>query len=140
MDGDVIRENLAPLGFTKEDRSLNVRRIGYIAKTIVKHGGICVCANIAPYKEDRDNNKHNIDNYIQIYISTPLSVCEQRDVKGLYKLARKGKIKQFTGIDDPFEEPSKGESELELCCDDPSKLKPYMDLILEKLREKNLIK
>lgn len=107
LDGDVVRQNLSQgLGFSKEDRSINVRRIGYVAMEIVKHGGIVICANIAPYEEDRIFNKNLIEEYgtyIQILMDTSLSTCEKRDVKGLYKLAKNGKIKNFTGIDDPFE-------------------------------------
>jgi sulfate adenylyltransferase len=109
LDADIIRQNLSKgLGFSKEDRSMNVRRIGYVASEIVKHGGICIVANIAPYAEDRKINRILINQYgryIEIYVKTSLDICEQRDCKGLYKMARDGKIKQFTGISDPFEEP-----------------------------------
>lgn len=109
LDGDVVRKELSKgLGFSKEDRSTNVRRIGYVASEVAKHGGICVCANIAPYEDDRLYNKNLIESkggkYIEIFVNTPVEVCESRDVKGLYKLARDGKIK-LTGINDPFEVP-----------------------------------
>ena len=138
LDGDIIREHFGQLGFTKQDRSLNVRRIRYMAQTIVKNGGICVCANIAPYTEDRLHNRKNIPNYIEIYLSTPIAVCEKRDVKGLYKKARDGKLKQFTGIDDPFEEPLDGEYDIKLCCDDSSLINPHIETIMEKLKSYNL--
>lgn len=114
LDGDVVRQELSKgLGFTKEDRSMNVRRIGYVASEIVKHGGVVICANIAPYDEDRLVNRKRIESiggkYIEIFVDTPLEICEQRDVKGLYKLAREGVIKQFTGISDPFESPTKAD-------------------------------
>lgn len=114
LDGDNIRQNLSKgLGFSKEDRSTNVCRIGYVASEIVKHGGIVICANIAPYDDDRLRNRNLIENiggkYIEIWVNIPLEICEKRDVKGLYKLARKGIIKQFTGISDPFEQPSKAD-------------------------------
>lgn len=113
LDGDIVRQNLSQgLGFSKEDRSINVRRIGYVASEIIKHGGIVICANIAPYQEDRDFNRILIEKfgkYIEIFVNTPLSVCETRDVKGLYKLARDGTIKNFTGISDPFEKPNDAE-------------------------------
>jgi sulfate adenylyltransferase len=117
LDGDVVRQNLSKgLGFTKEDRSTNVQRIGYVASEIVKHGGTVICANIAPYNTDRKVNRNLIENvggrYIEIFVNTPLEICEKRDVKGLYKLAREGKIKQFTGISDPFEEPENPEVEI----------------------------
>ena len=97
------------LGFSKEDRGTNVRRIGYVASEIVKHRGIVICANIAPFDEDRVYNRGVIEQhgkYIEVHVDTPLEVCEERDIKGLYKLAREGVIKQFTGISDPFEESS----------------------------------
>jgi sulfate adenylyltransferase len=110
LDADEIRTHLSKgLGFTKEDRSTNVRRIGYVASEIVKHGGIVVVANIAPYKEDRDFNNQLISKYgkyIEFFVDTPIEVCEERDVKGLYKAAKAGTIKGFTGISDPFERPT----------------------------------
>lgn len=109
LDADVIRTHLSKgLGFSREDRSMNVRRIGYVASEIVKHNGIVIVANIAPYEEDRQYNRRLISSYgkyIEVYVKTSLEVCENRDVKGLYKLAREGKIQNFTGINDPFEEP-----------------------------------
>ena len=112
LDGDIVRQELSKgLGFSREDRSTNVRRIGYVASEIVKHGGTAICANIAPYDEDRLYNRELIENiggkYVEILVNTPIEVCEKRDVKNLYKLARQGIIKQFTGISDPFEYPSK---------------------------------
>jgi sulfate adenylyltransferase len=113
LDGDIVRQNLSKgLGFSREDRSVNVRRIGYVASEIVKHGGICLSANIAPYQEDRDANRALISPhgaYVEVFVDTPLEVCEARDCKGLYKLAREGKIKEFTGISDPFEKPTQPE-------------------------------
>ena len=109
LDGDVIRQNLSKgLKFNKEDRSTNVRRIGYVASEVVKHCGIVLSANIAPYQNDRDFNRQLIEShgkYVEIYVNTSLEECERRDVKGLYKKARQGIIPQFTGISDPFEEP-----------------------------------
>lgn len=107
LDADVVRLNLSKgLGFSKEDRSTNVRRIGYVATEIVKHGGIVIVANIAPYEEDRLFNRKQISQYgkyIEIFVNTPIEICEERDTKGLYKLAKEGKIQNFTGINDPFE-------------------------------------
>ena len=109
LDGDIVRRHLSKgLGFSKEDRSMNVRRIGYVCSEVVKHGGIVIAANIAPYEDDRDYNRKIISeygNYVEVYVNTHLDNCISRDVKGLYKLAIEGKIKQFTGISDPFEEP-----------------------------------
>ena len=109
LDGDVIRQNLSKgLKFTRDDRSINVRRIGYVSSEIVKHGGITISANIAPYQDDREFNRKEIEkygHYVEIYVNTSLEECERRDVKGLYKKARQGIIPEFTGISDPFEEP-----------------------------------
>jgi sulfate adenylyltransferase len=117
LDGDVVRQELSKgLGFSREDRSTNVRRIGFVASEIVKHGGIVICANIAPYIDDRKHNRSLIEpfgKYVEIFVNTTLETCESRDTKGLYKLAREGIIKEFTGISDPFEEPTDAEIVLE---------------------------
>ncbi len=117
LDGDIVRTHLSKgLGFSREDRSTNVRRIGYVASEIVKHGGICIAANIAPYRDDRAVNRELIGSnggYFEVYVDTPLEICERRDVKGLYAAARAGKIKEFTGISDPYEEPVKPEITIE---------------------------
>ncbi len=110
LDADEIRLNLSKgLGFSKTDRSTNVRRIGYVASEIVKHGGLVIVANIAPYEEDRQFNRALISKqgrYIEVFVNTPIEECESRDVKGLYKKARSGEIKEFTGVSDPFETPA----------------------------------
>jgi sulfate adenylyltransferase len=110
LDGDVVRQNLSKgLGFSRADRSTNVRRIGYVASEIVKHKGIVICANIAPYDNDRRFNRELIEKYgkyVEVMVGTSLETCEDRDIKGLYKLAREGKIKEFTGISNPFEDSS----------------------------------
>ena len=110
LDADVVRTNLSKgLGFSREDRSTNVRRIGYVCSEIVKHGGIAIVANIAPYEDDRMHNRNIITDaggiYVECFVDTTLEKCEERDVKGLYSLARKGIIKEFTGISDPYETP-----------------------------------
>jgi len=109
LDADVIRTHLSKgLGFSKEDRSMNVRRIGYVASEIVRHGGVVLVANIAPFEEDRAWNRKLISqygNYVEYFVDTPVEVCEERDVKGLYKAARAGTLKNFTGVSDPFEVP-----------------------------------
>ncbi len=109
LDGDIVRTHLSSeLGFSKEHRSINVRRIGYVASEVTKNGGVAICAPIAPYKADRDFNRALISNYggfFEIFINTKLEKCEERDSKGLYSLAREGKIKEFTGVSDPYEEP-----------------------------------
>jgi len=111
LDGDIIRENLGQnLGFSKKDRSINVRRIGFVASLLVEQGNYVICANIAPYDEDRLYNRSLISKkgkYLEVFVNTPLEICENRDVKDLYKKARKREIEIFTGISDPFEIPSK---------------------------------
>jgi len=113
LDGDIVRTHLSSeLGFSKEHRSINIKRIGYVASEITKNGGIAICAPIAPYTQDRAYNRKLISKeggYIEIYVNTPLEKCEERDAKGLYALARKGKLKEFTGISDPYEEPKTAE-------------------------------
>ena len=113
LDGDIVRINLSSeLGFSREHRDLNIQRIGFVASEITKNGGIAICAPIAPYKNVRRSNREMISkggSYIEVHISTPLEVCEERDVKGLYAKARQGIIKGFTGIDDPYEAPENPE-------------------------------
>ena len=113
LDGDIVRQHLSSeLGFSKEDRDIHVKRIGYVASEITKHGGVAICAPIAPYSNTRRIVRNMIDDvgsFIEIHVSTPLSVCEERDVKGLYKRARAGKILEFTGVSDPYEEPQNPE-------------------------------
>lgn len=109
LDGDVIRNHLsAGLGFSKEHRSINVRRVGFVASEITKNRGVAICPMIAPYTEDRSYNREIISangNFIEIYVSTSFDACADRDTKGLYKLAMEGKLKGFTGLDDPYEVP-----------------------------------
>lgn len=112
LDGDNIRHGLNKnLGFSPEDRAENIRRIGEVAKLFTDANIITITAFISPYKEDRDNARklQNEGEFIEIYVKCPLNVCEQRDVKGLYKKARAGEIKEFTGISAPYEEPSNPE-------------------------------
>jgi sulfate adenylyltransferase len=112
LDGDVVRTHLSRgLGFSREDRDLNIRRIGWVAGEVTKHGGLAVCAPIAPYDETRRWVRATIEaaggsgSFLLVWISTPIEECERRDVKGLYAKARAGEIKGFTGIDDPYEPP-----------------------------------
>ncbi|MDM7459390.1 MAG: adenylyl-sulfate kinase, partial [Paracoccus sp. (in: a-proteobacteria)] len=113
LDGDVVRKHLSSeLGFSKEHRDINIKRIGYVASEITKNGGIAICAPIAPYAATRRAVREMIEAvgaFVEIHVATPLEECERRDRKGLYKLARAGKIKEFTGISDPYEEPANPE-------------------------------
>ena len=106
LDGDVVRTHLSKgLGFSKEDRDTNIRRIGFVASEIVSHGGVVACAAVSPYRATRDDVRNMVgpEHFIEVFVDTPLSVCEQRDAKGMYAKARRGEIKGFTGIDDPYE-------------------------------------
>jgi sulfate adenylyltransferase len=113
LDGDVVRKHLSSeLGFSKEHRDLNIKRIGYVASEITKNGGIAICAPIAPYTATRRAVREMIEAFgafIEVHVATSLEECERRDRKGLYKLAREGKIKEFTGISDPYEAPTNAE-------------------------------
>ena len=129
LDGDILRKNLCyGLGFSKEDRLMNLRRISYVAKEICNHGGIVICAPIAPYESIRREIRNSIEKnsiFILVHISTSLEECERRDRKGLYAKARKGTIKEFTGVSDPYEIPTNAEivintegRKIDDCCND----------------------
>ncbi len=111
LDGDVVRTHLSKgLGFSKEDRDTNIRRIGFVASEIARHGGLVICAAISPYRATRNDVRNLVgDGFLEVFVDTPLAVCEERDTKGLYAKARRGEIKGFTGIDDPYEEPENPE-------------------------------
>jgi sulfate adenylyltransferase len=116
LDGDVIRTHLSKgLGFSKEDRETNIRRIGFVAAEVVRHGGGVICAAISPYRATRNECRAMIggDRFCEIFVDTPLEICEERDPKGMYTLAREGQIKGFTGIDDPYEPPANPEITLD---------------------------
>jgi adenylylsulfate kinase len=110
LDGDVVRENLSKgLGFSKEDRDTNIRRIAFVAHLLQRNGVFVITAAISPYQAIRDEARAMIKDFVEIYADAPLAVCEERDPKGLYKKARAGEIKGFTGIDDPYEAPENPE-------------------------------
>lgn len=112
LDGDVVRTNLSKgLGFGREDRDTNILRIGFVAAEIVRHRGLAICAAVSPYKAARNEVRGMFDNgrFIEVFVDTPLSICERRDVKGMYSKARSGEITGFTGIDDPYEPPDNAE-------------------------------
>ena len=136
LDGDIVRTHLSSeLGFSKEHRSINVRRIGYVASEITKNRGIAICAPIAPYRIDRKFNRgliSSLGGYIEIHVSTSLEKCEERDVKGLYKLAREGSLKEFTGVSDPYEKPNNPEMVIDSSDTAPEKL---VDNIYKKIEE-----
>ncbi len=106
LDGDVVRENLSKgLGFSKEDRDTNIRRIGFVCELLTRNGVIAITAAISPYRAVREENRARIGRFVEVYAKCPLDVLAERDVKGLYKKALRGEIKNFTGVDDPYEEP-----------------------------------
>jgi sulfate adenylyltransferase len=116
LDGDVVRTHLSKgLGFSRKDRDTNIRRIGFVASEIVRHGGTVVCAAVSPYRATRNDVRNMVgsEHFIEIFVDTPLSVCEERDAKGLYAKARRGEITGFTGIDDPYEPPQNPEIHLD---------------------------
>ncbi|MEQ1921977.1 MAG: adenylyl-sulfate kinase, partial [Pyrinomonadaceae bacterium] len=139
LDGDVVRTHLSKgLGFSKEDRDLNILRIGFVASEIVRHGGVVICAAVSPYRSTRSEVRQMMgsDNFVEIFVDTPLNVCESRDTKGMYAKARRGEIKGFTGIDDPYEMPENAEITL-----DTTKMSvdENADLILQYLASRNLV-
>ena len=140
LDGDVVRTNLSKgLGFSAEDRDTNIRRIGYVAAEIVRHGGSVICAAVSPYRATRDEVRNMVgaDRFIEVFVDTPLDVCESRDVKGMYAMARRGEIKGFTGIDDPYEAPENPEITLDTIANTPEE---NAHLIMNTLQEDGFIK
>ena len=107
FDGDIVRQRLTKgLGFSKEDRLENVRRIAFVAHLLARHGVISIVAAISPYQEARDEIRKEIENYVEIFVDCPVEVCQTRDVKGMYKKAHDGEIQHFTGVSDPYEVPT----------------------------------
>ena len=116
LDGDIVRTNLSHgLGFSKADRDINIRRIGFVASEIVRHGGVAICSAVSPYRATRNEARNMVGDrhFVEVFVNTPLEVCEERDTKGLYAKARHGEIKGFTGIGDPYEAPLRAEITLD---------------------------
>jgi len=133
LDGDIVRQNLTKgLGFSKEDRDENIRRIGFVAHLLTRNGVIVLVSAISPYREIRQEVSDRIGDFIEVYVNAPLEVCEQRDVKGLYKKARSGEIKQFTGISDPYDSPLNPTVE---CRTDRETVAQSVQKILDKITE-----
>jgi sulfate adenylyltransferase len=140
LDGDVVRTHLSKgLGFSKDDRDTNIRRIGYVAAEIVRHGGLVICAAVSPYRATRNDVRSLVakDHYVEVFVDTPLDVCEARDVKGMYAKARRGEIKDFTGIDDPYEPPLNPELTLDTVAHSPEQ---NARLILAYLIQNGLVR
>src|SRR6266508_1560369 len=140
LDGDVVRTHLSQgLGFSKNDRDTNVRRIGFVAAEIVRHGGVAICAAVSPYRATRNEVRRMVgsDNFVEVFVDTPIDVCEERDSKGMYARARRGEITSFTGIDDPYEPPNHPEISLKTMSISPE---INAGLILDHLLQKGFVK
>ncbi len=133
LDGDIIRENLTKgLGFSKEDRDENIRRIGFVSQLLTRNGVIVLVSAISPYRAIREEVRQKIGNFVEVFVNAPLNVCEERDVKGLYKKARTGEIKNFTGVSDPYEPPTNPEVE---CRTDLETRDESVDKVFRTLQE-----
>ncbi|GJM21033.1 MAG: adenylyl-sulfate kinase [Planctomycetota bacterium] len=137
LDGDVVRTNLSKgLGFSKEDRDTNIRRIGFVSALLARNEAICIAAAISPYKAVRDEVRAMHENFVEVYTECSLDALEERDVKGLYKKARAGEIKGFTGVDDPYEAPENPEV---LVNSETQDIDESTDIIMRYLETKGLI-
>jgi adenylyl-sulfate kinase len=137
LDGDVVRTHLTKgLGFSKEDRDENIRRIGYVCGLLSKHGAIAISAAISPYRAIRDEVRSKTETFIEVFVDTPLEVCVKRDVKGMYKKAYAGEIKNFTGVTDPYEPPLSAEIVIETQREEPAR---SAERILENLERMGFI-
>lgn len=133
LDGDIVRTHLSKgLGFSREDRDTNIKRIAFVCSLLTRNGVVCISAAIAPYREARAWAREQIGNFVEVYVNCPIEVCRQRDVKGLYKLVDEGKIKGFTGVDDPYEEPEHPELVIET---DRETIEESVSRIFAKLEE-----
>jgi adenylylsulfate kinase len=133
LDGDIVRENLSKgLGFSKEDRDINIRRIAFVAHLLQRNGVFVITAAISPYRSIRDEARAMIKDFVEVFADAPLDICEERDVKGLYAKARAGEIKGFTGVDDPYEAP---ESPEVVCRTDQETVEESARKVIDKLVE-----
>ena len=133
LDGDVVRENLSKgLGFSKEDRDTNIRRIAFVAHLLQRNGVFVITAAISPYKAIRDEARAMSKDFVEVFADAPLEVCEERDTKGLYAKARAGEIKGFTGIDDPYEAPDDAEV---VCATEKESVEESAQKVIDKLVE-----
>ena len=138
LDGDVVRQNLSKgLGFSKEDRDANILRIGWVAERLTYHGAAVVCSAISPYREARDQVRAAIPAFVEVFVSCPVDVCAQRDIKGLYEKAFRGEITGFTGVDDPYEPPENAEVVVET---DRMSPEECLERIVSKLEELGYLK
>ena len=133
LDGDVVRTHLTKgLGFSREDRDLNVKRIGFVCQLLTRNGVIAIASAVSPYREARDFNRRLIGNFVEVYVKASAKTCESRDVKGLYQKARAGEIKGFTGIDAPYEEPLQAEVVCETESETPDQSADKIIQVLQK--------
>ena len=139
LDGDVVRTHLSKgLGFSKEDRDTNIRRIGFVASEIVRHGGTVICAAVSPYRATRNEVRSLMpDHFVEVFVDTPLEVCEDRDTKGMYAKARRGEIQGFTGVDDPYEAPENPEIVLDTVEGQPEE---NASRIIDYLKDKDFLR
>ena len=140
LDGDAVRKHLSSeLGFSKEHRDLNIRRIGFVASEVTQHGGVCICANIAPYAGARADARAMVEEhggFVLVHIATPLEVCESRDPKGLYARARTGVLPGFTGVSDPYEAPTDAEITIDTSAVAPG---DAAEMVMRFLKEKGYV-
>jgi len=133
LDGDVVRTHLTKgLGFSKEDRDENIRRIGFVCMLLSRHGAAVIAAAISPYRAIRDEVRATIKNFVEVHVDTPLEVCIERDVKGMYKKALAGEMKNFTGVDDPYEAPLSPEILIKTNAESPEQSATRIIQYLEK--------
>ena len=133
LDGDIVRQSLTrDLGFSKEDRDKNIERVTFVAKLLSRNGVAVLVSFVSPYREARDNARRETTNFVEVFVAAPVAVREQRDVKGMYKKARAGEIKDFTGVDDPYEEPLHPEVLLKVDKTGPEECR---DTVIRKLEE-----
>jgi adenylyl-sulfate kinase len=133
LDGDEIRRGLsADLGFDRAAREAHAGRVSFVAKVLARNGVIPIVALISPYRSSRARARTEIGRFVEVFVSTPLEICEQRDVKGLYKKAREGKIKEFTGVDDPYEPPERPDITIDTVRKTPDESAEYILAELER--------
>ncbi|OGD24085.1 MAG: adenylyl-sulfate kinase [Candidatus Aminicenantes bacterium RBG_13_63_10] len=133
LDGDIVRQDLTrDLGFSKEDRDENIRRVTFVTKLLARNGVFVLTSFISPYREMRDRARSQVENFMEIFIKTSLETCIQRDIKGMYKKAMAGQIKEFTGVSDPYEEPLKPELVVET---DNETLEASAEKVLRRMAE-----
>jgi adenylylsulfate kinase len=133
LDGDIVRTHLSKgLGFSKEDRDENVRRVGFVCQLLNKHGVNTIVSVISPYRSSRDHNRTRIQRFVEVFADCPLEVCAERDLKGLYQKAKSGELKHFTGVDDPYEPPLNAEV---VCHTDKESVEESVEKVMKKLQE-----